>query len=64
MLRRQYLIFKMTRIKFCPKCKSENITFKFEGADTIDICKDCGHEWLRFPETDKETLKKIKGKKK
>ena len=59
----------METIKFCPKCKSTNVTF----GDTVysnnrfptDRCRDCGFSLRDFPEIDKEevkTLEKVKKK--
>ena len=41
-------------IKFCPKCKSENVQMVIGGQVGMWECKDCGFEGSVFPEKEKE----------
>lgn len=41
------------RVKFCPMCKSTNISFDSRLEMTYDVCEDCGYRSMigaNFPE--------------
>ena len=43
----------MNKIKFCPMCKSVNVSFDARLEVTYDVCKNCGYKaapGVDFPE--------------
>ncbi|MAG26149.1 hypothetical protein CMI47_11355 [Candidatus Pacearchaeota archaeon] len=44
------MIFKMVAVKFCPKCKSEDVMMVAGGEIGIWMCKKCGFRGSVFPE--------------
>ena len=43
----------MNAIKFCPLCKSTNVSFDARLETTYDVCKNCGYQGApgtSFPE--------------
>lgn len=58
-----------TTMKFCPKCKSEDVEIKtnamtFLGMNVGWTCNDCGFNFIEFPEKEEKPKKKIKEKRK
>lgn len=50
----------MRRIKFCPMCKSTDVSFDARLEVTYDVCRKCGYRaapGMNFPE---KLIKKIK----
>ena len=47
------------RVKFCPMCKSTNVSFDAKLEMTYDVCKDCGFRSIgaNFPEKEQEKVK-------
>ena len=51
----------MEYVKFCPKCKSANVTFSVGASRTpFDMCRDCGYQLINFPEIRKDYLNDLK----
>ena len=52
------------RVKFCPKCRSEEIKLVVGGGIGMYECKKCKFRGSIFPEKEIGEVKKIKRKKK
>ena len=61
----------MMNIKFCPRCKSENVEMVAGGITGTWMCRECGYSGSIFPEKEivgseqkKTIVKNLEGNKK